>query len=434
MPVKVVAGKEYTLLSAPFAWGFDVGDRRAITPEIESAASPIGIASRVLLERLAKAGWDVPEVDVSLSVWNCSERGLFRYVSRVDGRHEGKPFTVKFGNSITGNRYRFIPGAMSEFSIGDDKFPSEMSKWSPDQIDLFEDAMLSVSAKLSKLPPSPFARNIKETGDANIRRFFSTRSIPVAPGFPVLYTWLPSDEKKSLPYGTIVAGHGGRLVNDSTPEDRALLPPRNFDTFDFASTDINVKADQGIWTVNEKALPVEVRLKHFNEIYVMDMASRDDARRAVTEAIVAEGRKQASREEQSRIDTAAAKTMIPVTEYRGGFRRPVYCIGRHLRDDEARIMSGKVTVDYDGTVVSVTMLDNITGGVVPIFSNGNAGVGMLNHAVEIGRSIAANIMCGFEVREPVLEAIRNREETNRRRWEEQQKQGSARVLPSGLFH
>ncbi|MCS4090016.1 hypothetical protein [Rhizobium sp. BK176] len=428
MPVKIVASKQYTLLNAPFAWGFDVKDRRAITPADQRGVSPVSTPSKVLLERLAKAGWDVPELDVSLSIWDCRERGLFRYVSRVDGVHAGTPFQLEFNESITGDQYRFIPGAMSRFTLGGDQFPSDLREWSPDQVDLFEDAMLSVSAKLLKLPPSPWARNIKETGDANIRRFFSTRSIPAAQGFPVLYCWLPSDEKKSLPQGTVVAGHGGRLVNDSTKEDRALLPPRNFDCFDFASTDVNVKADQGTWSVNEKALPVEVRLKHLNEIYVMDMAPMDDARRAVTAAIVADGRKQSSREEQSKIATAAAKTMVPVTEYRGDFRRPVYCIGRHLLDDEARIMSGKVTVDYDGSVVSVTMLDNITGVVVPIFSNGNAGVGMLNHAVEIGRSIAANISCGFQVKESVVEAIRNREETNRRRWEAQQQQGPAPTM------
>jgi hypothetical protein len=428
MPVTIVASKEYSLVNAPFAWGFDVGDRRAITPEDRRAVSPISAPSRILLERLAKAGWDVPDLDVSFSIWDCGERGLFRYVSRVNGVHAGTPFELEFSDSITDDEYNFIPGAMSRFTLGNDRFPSDVRKWSHDQIDLFEDAMLAVSAKLLKIPPSPWSGNIREGGDANIRRFFSTRSIPVKDGFPVLYCWLPADEMRRRRPGAVVTGHGGRLVTDSIQEDYELLPERNFDAFDFASTDIGTKADQGTWTVNEKSLPVEVRLKHLNEIYVMDMAARDEARHAVTASILADGRKQASREEQSAIQTAAAKTMIPVTEYRGGFRKPVYCIGRHLMDDEARIMSGKVAVDYDGTVVSVTLADKKTGVIVPLFSNDNAGVGMLNHAVDVGRSIAANIKHGFEVKESVHEAIRDREETNRRRWEARQKRGPAPTM------
>ncbi|MBY3433020.1 hypothetical protein HFN89_02350 [Rhizobium laguerreae] len=428
MPVKVVASKEYTLRSAPFAWGFDVGDRRAITPGDHDLARPISAPSRILLERLARAGWDVEGIDVHLSIWNTGDRGLFRYVSRVEGVHEGKPFSLDFKGSTTGEQWRFIPGAAERFTLGDAKFPEDSRKWTQDQMDLFEDVMLSVSAKLAKLPASPFARNIKGTGDANIRRLFNTPAIPATARFPVLYCWLPTDEIRNRPPGSVLTGHGGRLVSESTPEDYALLPERNFDTFDFASTDIAVKADQGTWTVRETSLPVEVRLKHLNEIYVMDMAVRDDARYAVTAAIRRDRRKEASREERSAIQTAAAKTMVPVARYAGGFRKPVYCIGRHLLEDEARIMSGRVTVDYDGTVVSVTLVDKKTGVLVPLFSNGNAGVGMLKHAIDVGNQIAATIKHGFEVTQSVRDAIWKRDETNRRRWEAEQKAGPAPTM------
>jgi hypothetical protein len=76
----------------------------------------------------------------------------------------------------------------------------------------------------------------------------------------------------------------------------------------------------------------------------------------------------------------------------------------------------------------VTLADKKTGVIVPLFSNDNAGVGMLNHAVDVGRSIAANIKHGFEVKESVHEAIRDREETNRRRWEARQKRGPAPTM------
>jgi hypothetical protein len=421
MAVKVVANKEYTLRSATFAWGFDVGDRRAIVPSDHDLGLPISAPSRMVLERLASLGWDVEGIDVHLSIWNTGERGLFRYVSRVDGLHEGKPFSLEFKRSITNDQWRFIPGAASTFTIGGDAFPGDSLKWTTDQIDLFEDVMLSLAVRLAKLPHSPWARNIRESGDANIRRFFSSRSIPVNADFPVLYCWLPPDEIRNRPPGSVVTGHGGRLVFESTPEDHALLPERNFDTFDFASTDIGVKADQGYHTVRETSLPVEVVLRHLNEIYVMDMAARDDAYREVDEIIQRDGRKDWSREERSKIMTAAATTMVPATQYAGGFRRPVYCIGRHLMADEARIMAGLVRVDYDGAAVSVTLVDKKTGMLVPLFSQDNVGVWTMYHAIDVGRHIAANIKHGFEISQSLAESIEAHEESMRRRRETEQK-------------
>lgn len=297
------------------------------------------------------------------------------------------------------------------------EFPSDLRKWSQEQSDLFEDIMLAAVTRVTKLPPSPFAKNIKETGDANIRRLFNTPSIPAPDGFPVLYCWLPGDDVRRRPPGRVLAGHGCRLVVDYRPSDMALLPERYFDAFDYASTDIRIKADQGTHTVEETSIPVEVRLKHLNEIYVMDMGARDDARRAVNESIQAAGRKQSTQEEFCAIQTAAAKTMVPVTEYEGGFRRPVYCIGRQLMEDEARIMAGRVKVAYDGKNVSVSMTDKFTGLHVPIVSNDNAGVGMMHHLIRVGRAVAVHVGHGMEIEPALLAAIEVKEETNRRRYE-----------------
>lgn len=419
MAVRMAVKKEFTLTNAPFAWGFDNGNRRCIVPTVDDSALPISGPSRLLLEKLAAAGWDVEGMTVSMSVYDAGERGLFRYVSEVSGSHAGKTFSLKFDRSITGEQWKHIPGAASKFSYGGFEYPSDLSKWSRAEADMFEDIMLAAATKIAKLPPSPFAKNIKETGDGNIRRLFNTPSVPAPKDFPTLYCWMPSDVVRRRPEGRVLAGHGCRLVVDTMPSDMAMLPERYFDAFDYASTDIRIKADQGTQTVEETSVPVEVRLKHLNEIYVMDMGARDDARQAVTESIRKDGRKQPSQEEFCAIQTAAAKTMVPVTKYDGSFRRPVYCIGRQLMADEARIMSGRVKVAYDGKVVSVSLTDKQTGLHVPLVSNDNAGVGMMHHLIRVGRSVAVHIGHGMEIEPSLLEAIEKREETNRRRFEAQ---------------
>ncbi|MCZ7861458.1 hypothetical protein O9X98_08610 [Agrobacterium salinitolerans] len=429
MAVKIKAGKEFTLTSAPFVWGFDNGNRRCIVPTVDDASLPISGPSRLLLEKLAAVGWDVDGMTVSLSVYDAGERGLFRYVSEVSGSHGGKTFTLRFNRSVTGEQWKHIPGAASNFFYDGVEFPSDLRKWSQEQSDLFEDIMLTAVTRITRLPPSPFARNIKEAGDANIRRLFNTPSIPAPEDFPVLYSWLPGwlpgDEVRRRPQGRVLAGYGCRLVVDYMPSDMALLPERYFDAFDYASTDIRIKADQGTHTVDEKAIPVEVRLKYLNEIYVMDMAARDDARHMVNESIRRDGRKQSSHEEFCAIQTAAAKTMVPVTEYKGGYRRAVYCIGRQIMDDEARIMTGRVKVAYDGKTVSVSMTDNVTGLHVPIVSDDNAGVGTMHHLIGVGRAVAVRVGHGIEVEPALLAAIEAKEETNRRRYEAQRVAGPA---------
>jgi hypothetical protein len=417
MAVQVTANKEFTLTSAPFAWGFDDGNRRCIVPTVDDSVLPISGPSRLLLEKLATVGWDVEGMTVCFSVYDGNERGMFRYVSEVSGTHAGKPYRLKFDRSITGEKWKHIPGAASNFFYNGIEFPSDLRKWSRNQADLFEDIMLAAATQASKLPTSPLSKNIKETGDANIRRLFHTPSIPAPSDFPVLYCWMPSDVVRRRPTGRVLAGHGYRLVVDTMPSDRALLPERYFDAFDYASTDVNVKADQGTHTVNETSIPVEVRLKHLNEIYVMDMAARDDVREAISENIRRDGRRQANHEEFCAIQTAAAKTMIPVTEYDGSFRRPVYCIGRHLMEDEARIMAGRVKVDYADKTVSVSLTDRLTGLHVPISVIENAGVSTMQELIRVGRSIAVHVGHGMQVTPSLLEAIEVRNEANRRRWE-----------------
>ncbi|MNL52576.1 hypothetical protein D3C87_1757660 [compost metagenome] len=52
-------------------------------------------------------------------------------------------------------------------------------------------------------------------------------------------------------------------------------------------------------------------------------------------------------------------------------------------------------------------------------SNDNAGVGMMHHLIRVGRSVAVHVGHGMEIEPSLLEAIENREEANRRRFEAQ---------------
>lgn len=204
------------------------------------------------------------------------------------------------------------------------------------------------------------------------------------------------------------------LCTDTRPSDIPLLPSRYYDAFDYASTDIRIKADQGMYTVRDKSVPVEVRLKDLNEIYIMDMGPKDEARERVDRAVRESGRRQGSHDEFCEVQTAAAKTLIPVTEYRGGFKRPVYVIGRHILADEARFMKGPIRVAYDGDALAITMKDGVSGLVATFNSrHERPGLGLIYDTIRDAESIAYHVDRGLEIDIEVTEEMERREEARK---------------------
>nr|WP_250808146.1 hypothetical protein [Neorhizobium tomejilense] len=411
MALKLVNKKNYTMRPGEFVWGFDPASVHVLSPATlgnrPGSETLHELLAGMLLAKLARAGWDVPDLDVMVDTYDAEARGLFRYVSKVRGEHRGVQFELEFfGKLSTG--YDFIPGRFQRFRFGEEKFPDEIRKWTAAQVDLFEDIVMSSISTAAAAAPSPGAGHITREGDANIRRLFHRDPVPTPPDFPVLYCWVPTDQLHRRPEGVILTSTGLILVSDCGPDDIPLLPERRYDSFDYASPDIRVKADQGTFWISEKSVPVEVKLRDLNEIYVMDMAAQDDARARVHAAIVASGRRESSREEIYEVQTAAAKTMVPASEYTGGFRRPVYAIGRHLLYDEARFMKGQVKVVYDQGVLATTMVDDRSGGKVVFQSCDSPGPGRFHDMIRDAEAVSYHIGCELEVEDSVLEEMEMR--------------------------
>lgn len=79
-----------------------------------------------------------------------------------------------------------------------------------------------------------------------------------------------------------------------------------------------------------------VRLKHAQDIYVVDEQPFLDLREEKWATRKSKNRK-ASERDVTEVFSAIAKTMIPLHDYQRNFDRPIYLIGRHLRADEAQV-------------------------------------------------------------------------------------------------
>jgi hypothetical protein len=397
MPVRVKHGN-YTLHDAPFVWGFEVDEgegflRPVVHPKRTSEKSRrIVSAGRLMLSALAEAGWDVPGVEVVLGVHASAAVGPVRYVRSVGGEHGGVPFLIEFDEygEIEGGG---VPGVASRITLGDRTLEhgsdDRRSSILPDALD---DLILSAVARARKMPRSPGAAIRDRFGDDDIRRLTRVEKVPAPAGTPTIYVWTDWESRPQSHRNEVLCCSGYRLFSgNARVSDYAEMHPRYFDSFDYGSADVNVKADQGVFSVRGEAVPVEVRLRYANEIYVTDRAVRTRLWNAACDAAEAEGRKEFSRDEQADIETSMAKTMVPLVDYRGGFGDPIYLIGRVLQPGEARFMRGPVKADFDGEHVSITMTDEVTGVVVPFQKAGNAGHGMLarfmREAEDIGRRV-----------------------------------------------
>lgn len=406
MGIKLSGCESYTMRPSTFVWAFSPDGRTENVARDHHSTDEMSSVRRLtqhLLKRMHYAGWDVPGVDVHIAMYDGKRRGLFRYVEAISGEFDGKPFTFSFKDDCKPSVrlpldedgepifQDYIPGAFSRFSFDGVDFAALPEKWSASERDLFEDVVLSVATLASKSEPSPVAFDIDIEGDANIRAAFAVTPIPAPSDFPTLYCWVPIDELRNRPDGVVLTSTGWGLCSDTRPSDIPNLPKRYFHAFDYASEDIRVKADQGFQSVREESVPVEVKLRHLNEIYVMDMAARDRARHRVDMAISMEGRRQSNRDEICEVGTAAAKTMVPANEYRGGFERPVYVIGRHILSDEARFMRGVLRLVYEDEAFSLIMTDDTSGKTACFATHEHAGPATINdlmrHADWFGRCV-----------------------------------------------
>lgn len=236
-------------------------------------------------------------------------------------------------------------------------------------------------AKLSQMPSAPGFDDVTHQGDANLRRLSAVEPIAAPADFPLLYAWLDHGDARRLEqiaeedshnrYG--LSGNGWRLCAYGSWVGE--LPDRACDGFSYASADPAVKAGHvvhRVW-VSENHSPVVVKLKWLNDIFVVDNAAYDHAVKEMRTKIRVERRDRMTDAELDQCIAATARTLTPVTEYVGGFEKPIYLIGRQIQTDEARLAKGSVELSQTADKLTVVIRDKETGREFEAFSRESIG-------------------------------------------------------------
>lgn len=251
-----------------------------------------------------------------------------------------------------------------------------------------------LTESLRNLPSAPGHDDITVEGDANMRRMFALSPQPAPADFPVLYTWVKASEAGAL-YGFdrenpdddyALPGKGSRLTGGSTFDGR-VMHPRAWAGFNYATTALNPKAGHRIYSAGDDSVPAEIRLKDLNEIYAVDYAAFDRRRDEVVKVVEAEGRDRMSNRELDSCQTAVAMTMVPASEYKGGFAQPVWCIGRQLDFDEARPLFGTTRIENTGSSVRAVLTDEVSGVEAVLLSYDRAGPAVIGYAERAKRTM-----------------------------------------------
>lgn len=242
---------------------------------------------------------------------------------------------------------------------------------------------------LRNMPAAPGFDDITPLGDANLRRLAFEEPIPAPPDFPALYVWLDGNDARRAGkqmHGDDAAdsqyalkGNGWRLASLGCSN----VPERAYDGFNYASELATRDRGHMIFRADGDTLPAKVELKWLNEIYVVDAAVYDRVR---DEAMKTVGARGFTDSQVNEFQSAVARTMVPAAEYDGSFEKPVYCIGRQLGFDEARLISGPVTLHETDAGVRVSVVDNVSRETIDLYSDAKTG----KYQRRTGRLVARN--------------------------------------------
>jgi hypothetical protein len=98
------------------------------------------------------------------------------------------------------------------------------------------------------------------------------------------------------------------------------------------------------WSDREKYV-LKIKPNRANDIYIVDYALYDKRRAEIT--VTLGERNSFTNAEVGDMHRAAARTLIPIAEYKGGFEKPVVLIDRELSFDEVEIVSGPHKDSFD---------------------------------------------------------------------------------------
>lgn len=141
-------------------------------------------------------------------------------------------------------------------------------------------------------------------------------------------------------------GRGRRLVGLSV-RNTCNFSEKAYDGFIWADTNpeamnygcLNKQIKNAMGSIRDDFL-VSIILKYANDVYVVDNALFDETRMSLFEQIAP--RDTLSDEELNLAYAERAKTLIPITEYKGGYKEPLVLICRELDFDEINWISEDV--------------------------------------------------------------------------------------------
>jgi hypothetical protein len=365
-------------------------------------------AANEIVRELQRVGWDVPAAEATIHYYGRGAN-IMKYCSEVvfdvdlpDGTKEKAH--IRYSNSTGSSVGRWSRlGSASGLRIGEKElnlYSDGSGDWK--KLDRLKWGVASIMPLLHALQALPAKEGFDEEhveGDRNLREICSFQPTPVPDGFPVLYTWVESrdahnalgisdcygDSAENQDYRLV--GNGWRFANTDYGVKWGELPPGANDGYNFASADIGERPHGLCMSSESGILPVEVTLKYLDDIYVADLAPYEQAREDGFKLGRAEGRDEFSWAEIGDQRRATIATFVPASEYKGGYAKPVYMIGRQLGADEARGMAGQVYVAVEDGFTVAKMIDRTSDRDVILYEGGSD----LYHkirAVEAGNEVA----------------------------------------------
>lgn len=129
-----------------------------------------------------------------------------------------------------------------------------------------------------------------------------------------------------------------RLASLDVRNDGTLLPIA-YDSFVWCGLDLPEVLRHGppgdVAGYDDKYI-LKVMPKHANDVYIADHGAYEKRRTEL--AALVHGRSRFTNEEVADISRARARTIVPITEYKGGFTHPVLLVNRELLFDEVEII------------------------------------------------------------------------------------------------
>lgn len=139
--------------------------------------------------------------------------------------------------------------------------------------------------------------------------------------------------------------HSGRVVPLDI-DSKIKFPEIAYEGFYWCDVNQNITPESSLdeissyargWSIAYSMYIVALKLKFSNDVYVIDNATFYEERKKIFETIAPRNR--LTEEELWDCDAARAATIVPINEYRGGYKKPLVLIERELDFDEVEWIS-----------------------------------------------------------------------------------------------